>query len=142
VNLAGATGFDGAFNWQGSFGYFSDEQNGDLVRRYARSLRPGGRLLIDMPARQWMLRHFRDHGRRGDVEFRVQWRQDVQRTTTVYRDVTTGQSWCMDIRHYTPAQYRRLFRRAGLEVEAFHGDMSDRRYHAGCKRLYVVGRRT
>ena len=60
--------FDGAFNWQGSFGFFGEAENLDVVRRYARSLRPGGRFAIDMPAREWLLRHFRAHGQTGDVK--------------------------------------------------------------------------
>jgi tRNA U38,U39,U40 pseudouridine synthase TruA len=34
--------FEGVYNWGGSFGYFSDEENADVLRRYVRALRPGG----------------------------------------------------------------------------------------------------
>jgi SAM-dependent methyltransferase len=133
--------FDGAFNWQGSFGYFSEEDNLDVVRRYARSLRPGGRLLIDMPSREWLLRHFRANGRNGDIEFTVRWKPEAERTDTRFRNVKTGESWSMTIRHYTPAQYRHLFQKAGLEVEAFYCDLSARPFRRGARRIYVVGRK-
>jgi SAM-dependent methyltransferase len=133
--------FDGAFNWQGSFGYFSEEDNLEVVRRYARSLRPGGRLLIDMPSREWLRRHFRAGGRNGDIAFTVRWRPDVERTDTRFHHVKTGETWGMTIRHYTPAQYRHLFRQAGLEVEALYGDLQARPFHRGARRIYVVGRK-
>jgi len=133
--------FHGAFNWQGSFGFFSEKDNLDLIRRYGQALRPGGRLLIDMPHREWLLRHFRAHGRNGDVEFTVRWRPTVERTDTHFRNVKTGASWSMTIRHYTPAQFRHLFQKAGLEVEAFCCDLSGRPFHRGARRIYVVGRK-
>jgi cyclopropane fatty-acyl-phospholipid synthase-like methyltransferase len=133
--------FDGAFNWQGSFGFFSEEDNLDVVRRYARSLRSGGRLLIDMPSREWLLRHFRAKGHNGDIEFAARWKPEVERTDTHFRNVKTGESWSMTIRHYTPAQYGHLFRQAGLKVEAFYCDLHARPFHRGARRVYVVGRK-
>lgn len=133
--------FDGAFNWQGSFGFFSEEDNLDVLCRYARSLRQGGRLVIDQPSREWILRHFSAKGRNGDIEFTVRWKPEVERTDTHFRDLKTGESWGMTIRHYTPAQYRRLFRQAGLVVEAFYCDLSARPFHRGARRIYVVGRK-
>ncbi|MEV7829041.1 methyltransferase domain-containing protein [Streptomyces subrutilus] len=40
--------FDGAVSWYSSFGYFDDETDRDILRRYRRALRPGGRFLLDM----------------------------------------------------------------------------------------------
>ena len=133
--------FDGALNWQGSFGFFSEEDNLEVVRRYARSLRRGGRLVIDQPSREWLLRHFRARGRNGDVEFTVRWRADIERTDTHFRNVKTKESWSMTIRHYTPTQYKHLFQKAGLKVEALYCDLRGRPFHRGARRIYVVGRK-
>ncbi|MBB6417141.1 SAM-dependent methyltransferase [Streptomyces massasporeus] len=40
--------FDAAVSWYSSFGYFDDETDRDILRRYRRALRPGGRFLLDM----------------------------------------------------------------------------------------------
>ena len=133
--------FDGAFNWQGSFGFFNEEDNLDVVRSYARSLRSGGRLLIDMPNREWILRHFRANGRNGDVEFTARWRPTLERTDTHFRNVKTGDVWSMTIRHYTPAQYKHLFQNAGLRLEAFYCDLNARLFHRSARRIYVLGRK-
>ena len=48
--------FDAAFSWFTSFGYFDDEGNRSVLREYARALRPGGRLLIEMLNRDNIIR--------------------------------------------------------------------------------------
>ena len=50
--------FHAIYNWFNSFGYFSDGENAEVVRRFARALRPGGRLLIDHLNRERILRNF------------------------------------------------------------------------------------
>ncbi|MGW7694890.1 class I SAM-dependent methyltransferase [Streptomyces asiaticus] len=40
--------FDVAVSWYSSFGYFDDETDRDILRRYRQALRPGGRFLLDM----------------------------------------------------------------------------------------------
>lgn len=137
--------FDGAFCWDGSFGFFSESENRDVVRRYARSLRPGGRFLIEQPSREWYRRYGRQHGRnegiKGDIEFKSHWRPDVERTDTVFRNIRTGESWSMTVRHYTPAQYRTLFQEAGLELEAVYSSLNREPYRRGDRRIYVLGRK-
>jgi SAM-dependent methyltransferase len=39
--------FDAAFNWGGSFGYFSDADSLEFCRRILRALKPGGQLLLE-----------------------------------------------------------------------------------------------
>ena len=66
--------FHAVFSWFGSFGYFSDAENLELLRRYATALRPGGRLLIDQPNRENILRHFRHSDQRGNFKMSTKWR--------------------------------------------------------------------
>lgn len=133
--------FDGVLNWQGSFGFFSDGENLDVVRRYARSLRRGGRLVIDQPNREYLLRHFQTRGRNGDVEQRVRWNAAQERFETRFHNRQSGESWGMTIRSYTPGQFARLYRQAGLEVEGFYGDLAGLPYRRGARRIYVVCRK-
>jgi len=133
--------FRGAFNWQGSFGYFSEEDNLDVIRRYARSLRPGGRLLIDQPSREWILRHFRASVRKGEIESTSHWKPQTERVDTHFRNIKSGEYWNMTIRLYTPVQLEHLFQKAGLEVEAIFGELNAQPYRRGARRIYVVGRK-
>ena len=39
--------FDALVNWFTSFGYFSDEQNKDVLRQFHDALKPGGKLILE-----------------------------------------------------------------------------------------------
>jgi hypothetical protein len=47
----------------------------------------------------------------------------------------------MSMRLYTPGQMKRLFERAGLNVEALYGSQHGEPYTRSSKRLIVVGRK-
>lgn len=65
----------------------------------------------------------------------------MERTDTHFRNVKTGKSWSMTIRHYTPGQYKRLFQQAGLELEDLYCDLNGQPYHRGARRIYVLGQK-
>jgi SAM-dependent methyltransferase len=50
--------FDAALNWFTGFGYFDDATDRDILRRYHRALKPGGRLLLELQNRDRLLRFF------------------------------------------------------------------------------------
>lgn len=48
--------FDVLVNWFTSFGYFDDDTDRDVLRRFRRALRPGGRLVLDLANRDRLVR--------------------------------------------------------------------------------------
>ncbi len=135
--------FHGIFNWGGSFGYFGDDENADLIRRFAKALRPGGRLLIDLPNRARILRRFKSEvvSERGVA--RNRWNRRCQRlesSHSAYGRHRPGDT--SSIRLYTPAQTQTLFTRAGLRIETMYGDWRGSPYSRSSERLIVVGRKT
>jgi SAM-dependent methyltransferase len=54
--------FHAAFNWFGSFGYFSDADNLRFCKRIFRALRPGGKFLVETMNKSWLLANFRAKG--------------------------------------------------------------------------------
>jgi SAM-dependent methyltransferase len=50
--------FDRIVLWFTSFGYFEDDGNRRVLAGAARALRPGGRMLVEMIDRDWLLRRF------------------------------------------------------------------------------------
>ncbi|MHB0935978.1 MAG: class I SAM-dependent methyltransferase [Armatimonadota bacterium] len=135
--------FDAVINWGGSFGYFSDAVNADVLARLARALKPGGRLLIDQRHREFTLRHFR-YTRVGEVHSQQnRWdaaTQRVEGTWTVHDPA--GERTCFStVRLYTPAQFRRLFTRAGLTWEAAYSGIDGSPLTRGSRRMYVAARK-
>ena len=134
--------FHGAFNWQGSFGYFSDEQNADLVRRYARALRRGGRLLIDQVNREFVLRHFQPEMEADGVTMHNRWNAGEQRIESCWISRRGGRvNNPLSIRLYTPGEMAALFEDAGLRVTRTYGSFLGDRYCRGSNRMILVGRK-
>jgi SAM-dependent methyltransferase len=49
--------FDGVYCWSTSFGYFEEDKNAHVVERIGRSLKAGGRFLLDVVNRDFLIRH-------------------------------------------------------------------------------------
>ena len=135
--------FHAVFSWFGSFGYFSDAENLEVLRRYASTLRPGGRLLIEQPNRENILRHFRHSNQRGNVKMSTKWYPQTQRVETVWTSNDQGEnrSCRSSIRLYTPGQFRQLFGRVGLEIESLYDSVEGGKYCRASRRISVVGRK-
>ena len=134
--------FHGVFSWFASFGYFSDSENADLLQRYARALRRGGRLLIDQPNREHILRNFERVQVEGRVVMRGRWDQKAQRL--IVRRVIDGTQDprnTSSMRLYTPRQMQALYEQAGLVLEDRYGSEEGDRYTRSSPHMISVGRK-
>ena len=112
--------FDAAFNWFGSFGYFSDAGNLEFCRRVFRALRPGGRFLVEGPNKSWVLAHFRrtEDNTLGSVRVRTRNRWDA-RTCRCHSTWTLTRGGSMErhrirVRLFNGGEMRALLQAAGF----------------------------
>jgi len=111
--------------WGGSFGYFSDDENINLIKDFASLLKHNGRLLVEQPSREYIRRCLKKSKKifkRGGIVRTQWWDHDTQRmisklSSPKYEDISS-------IRLYTPLQISHLFRQAGLVVDRIYGDIS------------------
>jgi SAM-dependent methyltransferase len=139
--------FDVVINLYTSFGYFTPAQNQAVLRRMARALRPGGRLLVDhrdpaydagLPRRLWY--------RTGKKRFVLEDRRFDRRTRitdTTQLIIVTGRRWVAHRRvrfqEFSLLQWRRMLRRAGLRLLRAYSGYDGRGYRSGSTgRLIVV----
>lgn len=54
-DLAYTEAFDAIYSWNTSFGFFEEEKNVDVAQRIFRALRPGGRFLLDVVNRDFVV---------------------------------------------------------------------------------------
>ena len=142
--------FDAVVNLYTSFGYFTPAQNRAVLRRLARALRPGGRLLIDhrdpvydatLPRRPWY--------RAGSTRFILEDRRFDRRTgitESTQLVIAAGRRLVrqrrLRVQEFSLGQWRRLLRAAGLRFRAAYGGYDGRRYRPGATgRLIVVAER-
>jgi SAM-dependent methyltransferase len=136
--------FDAVLNWFGSFGYFSDAENLRVLRTMSRALDVAGRILVDQPNRERVLRHFRSESEAGEYKTFSRWDEDTQRIETTYTAPPGAEprQFHLSMRLYTPAELRDLFEQADLEVTQTFGSFAGEEYSRGSRRLIVLGRKT
>jgi len=50
--------FNCIVNWMSAYGYFADEENRQVLSEAHRALKPGGKLLLELNKREWVLKNF------------------------------------------------------------------------------------
>jgi SAM-dependent methyltransferase len=139
--------FDRVYSFFTSFGYYSDEENEEVLERIARALRPGGCLLLDMMNRDWLLTHpqQRTWSQREDgallmeeISLDLRSSRVTSRLTLIEPDRGAGPVKQFDLRAYTCAELTALLRRAGLVVLQVWGGADRSVYSAESRRLTLL----
>lgn len=137
--------FDAAFNWFGSFGYFSEADNLAFCRKIFRALKPGGRFLVEGPNKSRMLADFqhRAEDATGGVRVAVRNRWNA-RTHRVHTDWTfrrggRTERHATNIRIYNGSEMRRLLRAAGFRDVRLFSREPGKPFSRHSRRLIAVG---
>jgi SAM-dependent methyltransferase len=130
-----------------SFGYFNEETDLDILRGVAKALRNGGRFLLEVANRDYILRHFqpRDWVKAGKgyiMEKRV-FHSDTSRLLTTWifaggGGITRKRS---DVRLYSLYELEKMLPKAGFRVTARYGDINRTRPSLYTPRLLLVSRK-
>jgi SAM-dependent methyltransferase len=127
--------FEGAFDavlcWGTTFGYFDDESNWKVLRRIHDALRPGGKLLLDVVNRDFLIRSqpnsvwFEGDGcvcmeetRVNPISSRLEVRRNVMLDDGSQRDATYS------LRVYSLHELGQLVNKAGFRVLTVSGTMA------------------
>lgn len=139
--------FDRVYSFFTSFGYYSDEENEEVLGRVARALRPGGCLLLDMMNRDFLLTHpqQRTWSQREDgallmeeISLDLRTSRVTSRLTLIDPDRGAGPVKQFDLRAYTCAELTALLRHAGLAVREVWGGADRSGYSAESRRLTLL----
>jgi SAM-dependent methyltransferase len=142
--------FAGAYSYFTSFGYFSDVENEQVIARLARGLLPGGRFLIDMANRDWILTHpqQRTWTQREDGALLMEevtldlLSSRVMSRQTLIEPAGARVAKEFDLRAYTCAELTSLFSRYGLAVRSVWGGADRSEHSAESRRLILLAERT
>ncbi len=144
--------FDAVINLFTSFGYFPSERD-DLraLESVARALKPGGRLLLDLLNKEWLMRHFdpnaweQAEGGRGavaldDISFNFETGRLENRRTIINKDGSRSPVF-ISVRVYTLTEIKSLLARAGLTYRQSFGGFEGVPYGMDSPRLIVLAER-
>jgi SAM-dependent methyltransferase len=134
-----------ALNLFTSFGYFEDEAD-DLaaLRAMARALRPGGRLLMDLLNREWLVRWFqpryRDETALGVVKNALTFDLQTSRLRNVRRFQHNGRPrrLTVEFRVYALTEMVRMLGAAGLRYERACGNFEGSAYGMDSFRMVLL----
>ena len=140
--------FDRVLSWFTSFGYFSDEENRQVLAEAYRALDPGGLLAIEMNNLLRLIQVYADEVviERGDDKMIDRHRFDIQTSRSLdERTIIRGgkrRSFEFSVRMFTPAELRSWMLDAGFREAIAYGDDGERLTpeHEG-RRMTVVGRK-
>jgi SAM-dependent methyltransferase len=140
--------FDAAYCWGNSFGYFDYSNCVRFLEAVARTLKPGGRFVLESGAVAETLLPVLQLERAmkfGDLDYSskcvydaADGRMDITYTFVQgeRKEVKAIHQWV-----YSAAELRRMFAKAGLEPVAAFGGAGGEPFKLGSPRLVLVGRR-
>ncbi|MGE7875520.1 hypothetical protein BKK42_04330 [Bacillus cereus] len=142
--------YDAVLLMQTSFGYFSDEENNDLIYKIKNSLNTNGIIIIDIPNRDGMLKNFsrRDWAKVNNKTFCISHQFDYinsrRNTTMNVLNSTQENEYFHSIRMYTITEIKSILESNNFEILNFYGDFSKEfiRYDNNFRRLQIIAKKT
>lgn len=141
--------FDAAISMFTAFGYFEEEEdNVEVLRRLGRALRPGGRVLFDLPSRDALMTRYRDcdvgEGPNGSL---IVERREFDPLTGVNRSKVSifqggrRRDYAVAVRMYALSELRRALEEAGLSIHRVYSDWDGSEFTRTSHRMLVVARK-
>jgi SAM-dependent methyltransferase len=139
--------FDAVYSYFTSFGYFSDEENEKVIEGVAKALKPGGRFLLDVMNREWILTHKahriwnqRENGSllMEEVSLDLQSSRVTSRQIHIATDGGPRLEKEFDLRAYTCAELQTLLRRHGMSTRHVWGGADESEYTTNSRRLILL----
>ncbi len=141
--------FDAVVNLFTSFGYFElEDEHLQVLREIRKSLKPGGRILMETANREWLIRHFQAHDWHEfpdfilleEREFKAEQSRLDAKWTKLYGD-GTRKEYSHSLRLFTLAEFFDLFAQAGLKVLGYYGNLKGEPWGLETNRLVLVAER-
>jgi SAM-dependent methyltransferase len=144
------TRFEGVYTYFTSFGFFSEEENRQVLEKVGRALKPGGRFLFETVNRDWIIHKVEHQPRRWeepekgfflleDISFNAH--TSRIHTKRIILDQGRQRSVEFDIKLYTHAELEDLLEEAGMRVIATYGNKDFSAYSVSSPRMAVVSRK-
>lgn len=140
--------FDAVINMFAAFGYFTDEENAEVLKRVAKALRSGGLFLIDLLNREWMVRNnLNRYWRHPSGEYVLSYKVELKHGIVTMKRVLINQvtekktQYEFVLRAYSMTEMESLLDKCGLKVKATYGGFDGRAYDADAPRMIILAQK-
>jgi len=143
--------FDAAVNWFGSFGYFDDESNEEVLKRFIDSLTPKGLLILDVTNRDYIIQRMGGFYEwqpevvlsRGKKRLfgRYEFDPFTNRIEVALRVEGTKEKIYYSIKCYSLHELASMLKKQGMKIVEVYGDYKGNRYSLFSPRVTVVARK-
>ncbi len=132
--------FDAVICWFGSFGYFSDEENEKFIKASAKSLKKGGRFLIDTHTLETIIPIFQplSKNRYGKTPFKEERHLNLETSRIDVKWTLGKESQSSSIRLYGYKELRDLLSKNGFGKFKAYGSIEGEKIEFGSRRLILV----
>jgi len=132
--------FDAIVNWFNSFGYFDIETDFYVLKLFRRCLKPGGLMLIEAPNRSNIIANTRKLIQNDGSEAVRNWDELTERIYVPIESENEGKhvKFAVGTRMYSQAQYKLLFRLAGLETVSVYDEKLDPFTEDSKRMIFIV----
>lgn len=139
--------FDGVYCYFTSFGYFAHRENVKTLESVARSLRKGGRFLLETANRDWLLRQIEAQPRRWeevspdflyleDMSFNARTSRITTRRIVI--EGTERRELNFDLRLYALAELEDLIESAGMKIISTFGGRDRSPFSISSHRMVII----
>jgi 2-polyprenyl-3-methyl-5-hydroxy-6-metoxy-1,4-benzoquinol methylase len=140
--------FDAVINMFAAFGYFTDEENAEVLQRVARALRPGGLFLIDLLNREWMVHNnLNRYWRHPSGEYVLSYKVELQHGVVTMKRVLINQvtetktQYEFVLRAYSLPEMEAILGKSNLKVRATYGGFDCRHYDSEAPRMIILAQK-
>lgn len=140
--------FDAVINMFAAYGYFTDEENLQVLELINKSLRPGGLFLIDLLNRDWMAhnninRYWRHPSGEYVLSYKVELQQGLATLKRQLMNQVTGEKkqYEFALRAYSLAEMTANLEHCGLKVVKTYGGFDERPYGMETPRMIILAKK-
>ena len=140
--------FDAVINMFTSWGYFSDEENFDILKRVCRALKRGGRFLLDFFNPLMLFKHMVEKSwySTGDIYVLEDVSLDPIKMRITNKRIVIEKGGVIDrrehsVRIYTNQEITWLLKQAGLQYVTTYGDFDGNEYNEKSRRMIILAQK-
>ncbi|MFN4217848.1 MAG: class I SAM-dependent methyltransferase [Candidatus Bipolaricaulia bacterium] len=140
--------FDAVINLFTSFGYFEREEDHlQVLKEVHKSLKPGGRFLLELMNRDWLIKNLqaRDWVERPGCLVLEERRLNLERNRIESRWIVLKgaerKEYTLSLRVFTLAELLELFAQAGLKVLGYYGGLRGESFSLEANRVAILAER-